>query len=242
MKNLLPLFFFFLLFQANGQTLKKRSLAELINTQEPGWALVQEWMKEAKNKVEVLPKNQPQAEAALLQAQVTTRSPMGAIVYETGGLLVDDGWIRILGSGSSRLPRSLMAWNKGKSFLQEGEQPAFLLIADDVLGGFFAINAGGISAEEIGTVFYFSPDNLQWESSGLGYSEFLQFCFSGNLEGFYEGLRWDNWRPEVQQIKGDQDFHFIPYLFTTEGKDINKVSRRAVPMEELWLLYNDTQK
>jgi hypothetical protein len=40
---------------------------------------------------------------------------MGAIIYETGGLLVDNGWIRILGSGHKKLDRNLPEWNKGKS-------------------------------------------------------------------------------------------------------------------------------
>ncbi|RZK35185.1 MAG: DUF2625 family protein [Hymenobacter sp.] len=109
----------------------KRSLNELINRQEPGWELVAGWIKQAKNKVQVLPKTPARADSALVATQVTTRSPMGAIVYETGGILVDGGWLRILGSGSPGLDRDLMGWNSGK-------QQGFLLVADDVLGGFYA--------------------------------------------------------------------------------------------------------
>ncbi|GGK61746.1 DUF2625 domain-containing protein [Rufibacter glacialis] len=236
MKYLFPFFLLFLAIELPAQT-KKRPVEELIDKQQPGWVLVTKWIKAAKNKVEVLPKTPAQAKAALASAQVTTRSPMGAVVYETGGILVDDGWIRILGSGSPRLPRRLMQWNKGKSYLQEGQQPSFLLIADDALGGFYALNAGGLGQEGIGKVFYFSPDNLQWEASGLGYSEFLQFCFSGNLEAYYEGLRWKGWREEVKKLKGDQAMHFFPYLWTKEGKDINKVSRKPIALDELWFLY-----
>ena len=108
----------------DAQNVNQRPLAELINTQDPGWVMVQGWMKAAKNEVQVLPRNLSQAEAALLAAQVTTRSPMGAVVYETGGILVDGGWLRILGSGSPALPRDLMSWNKGK---QEG-----LLLGEDL--------------------------------------------------------------------------------------------------------------
>ncbi|WP_207433133.1 DUF2625 domain-containing protein [Sabulibacter ruber] len=238
MKNLLLFLLLCCCIQVYGQGQPKRTLKELINTQEPGWDLVTTWMKEAKNKVEVLPKTQANADAALLQAQVTTRSPMGAVIYETGGILIDNGWLRILGSGSPRLPRSLMAWNKGKSYLTEGEQPSFLLVADDALGGFFAINAGAISETQIGKIFYLSPDNLQWEPTELGYSEFLRFCFSANLAGFYEGMRWKGWEADVKKLAGDRGIHCFPYLWTSEGKDINKVSRKDVPIEELWLLYN----
>lgn len=220
-----------------AQLMKERSLAELINKEEPGWELVQQWMKEGKNKVEVLPKDAKRAEQALLQAQVTTRSPMGAIIYETGGILVDGGWIRILGSGSPRLDRSLMEWNKGKSYTHFGEQPSFLLIADDAIGGFFAINAGGIAAEEIGMVFYFAPDRLEWESLGINYSQFLGFCFSGDIPLFYENLRWDGWEKEVQVLDGNQGILSIPFLWTKEGKDLNKTQRKPVPIQELWTLY-----
>jgi hypothetical protein len=62
----------------------KRSLQELINKQEPGWQLVNSWIKEAKNKVQVLPKGPACADSALLAAQVTTRSPMGAVNTKPG--------------------------------------------------------------------------------------------------------------------------------------------------------------
>ncbi len=84
-----------------------KPLTELINKEEFGWKLVSKWIKEATNKVEILPKEQKSSELALYNTQVTTRSPMGAIIYETGGVLIDNGWIRILGSGSTKLNRSL---------------------------------------------------------------------------------------------------------------------------------------
>ena len=60
-------------------------------------------MKEAKNKIKILPKDQKRAEHELFFLQVIIRSPMGAIIYETGGILIDNGWIRILGSGSKSI-------------------------------------------------------------------------------------------------------------------------------------------
>ena len=110
-------------------------LTPLINTQDPGWPLVQGWIASAKNKVQVLPKMAARADSALLAAQVTTRSPMGAVIYETGGILVGNGWLRILVSGSPALNRDLMGWNKNK-------QKGLLLVADDALGSFFALNGG----------------------------------------------------------------------------------------------------
>lgn len=221
---------------------KMRPLNELINVADPGWTLVKKWIGEATNKVEVLPKDNVRADSALYQTQVTTRSPMGAVIYETGGILIDNGWIRILGSGSTRLNRSLMEWNKGKSFKKIGDSPSFLLIADDVLGGFFAINAGGLSKEKIGKVFYFAPDNLTWEPTDLGYSDFLIFCFKGDLEKYYEGYRWNNWDKEISILDGNLGISCIPFLWTKEGKDINKVNKAPVPIQELWGLYLDNKE
>jgi hypothetical protein len=82
---------------------KMRSVDELVNKTDPGWTLVKDWIKSAKNKVEILPVDQAKAKDALYKTQVTTRSPMGAVIFMTGGILIDDGWIRILGSGSRRI-------------------------------------------------------------------------------------------------------------------------------------------
>ena len=76
--------------------------------------------------------------------QMPTSSPMGAVIYETGGILIHYGWLRILGSGSFKLPRGLMDWNFSKSFSESGEKPKYLLVADDVIGGYFALNGGSL--------------------------------------------------------------------------------------------------
>ncbi|MGZ6519566.1 MAG: DUF2625 family protein, partial [Bacteroidia bacterium] len=103
----LLLAFLFFITTVNGQTIKSRPLNELINIKESAWtSFLQTWIKEAKNEVQVLPKDDKKADSALYKAQVTTRSPMGSIIYETGGILIDKGWIRILGSGSKKLDRN----------------------------------------------------------------------------------------------------------------------------------------
>lgn len=220
---------------------KMRNVKELINKTDPGWQLVDEWIKSAKNKVEVLPADMSKAKDALFKTQVTTRSPMGAIIYMTGGLLIDDGWIRILGSGSSKLNRALPDWNKGKSFKEFGESPSFLLIADDAIGGFYLLN-GGALGEDLGKVYYFSPDNLEYEPLGLTYTQFLDFCFNNDLDKFYEGNRWTDWRNEVSKLNGNEVFNFYPFLWTQEGKDINKNSRKVIPVEEQYNFNLDARK
>ena len=122
---------------SSAQT-KMRSIEEL-TADTSGWPYVKEMLRAAKNHVEILPVDQTKAKTALYQTQVTTHSTMGAIVYFTGGLLIDNGWLRILGSGNERLNRSLPEWNKGKSFNSFGEQPKFLLVADDAVGDFMLL-------------------------------------------------------------------------------------------------------
>ena len=220
---------------------KMKPVEELINKADPGWTLVEEWIKSAKNKVEILPVDSVKAKGALFKTQVATRSPMGAIVYMTGGLFIDNGWIRILGSGSSKLNRTLPDWNKGKSFNDFGDSPLFLLIADDAVGGFFAIN-GGQFGKDAGKVYYLSPDNLEWEALDLTYTDFLNFCFNGDLNEFYKSLRRTNWKEEVAKLDGNMVYNFFPYLWTKEGKDINKSSRKVIPVEEQFYFNLDMRK
>jgi hypothetical protein len=220
---------------------KMRPLEELINKSDPGWNLVEGWIKSAKNKVEFLPVDTIKAIDALYKTQVTTRSPMGAIVYTTGGILIDDGWIRILGSGNSKLNRALPDWNKGKAYKELGDTPSFLLIADDAIGGFYLLNGGGLG-QDVGKVYYFSPDNLEYEPLDLSYTEFLLFCFNNDLDEFYEGNRWKNWREEVSKLDGNKVFNFYPFLWTKEGKDINKNSRKEISIEEQYRFNVDMRK
>ncbi|GGI57987.1 DUF2625 domain-containing protein [Winogradskyella haliclonae] len=218
-----------------------KELTELINLNEPGWDLVNEWLGEATNEYEILPKNDKRAERELINTQVTTRSPMGAVIYETGGILISKGWLRILGSGSEKLDRGLSEWNKGKTFENYGEQPSHLLIADDIIGGYFAINAGGIGTE-MGKIYYLPQDTLEWECLDIGYSDFLYWTLTGDLDKFYELFRWENWERDIQQGNGNQVFSFVPFLWTKEGKDIEKIDRKLVPIEENYSLTLDLKK
>ena len=233
-KQIITLIFTFYTISTFAQN-KMRSVEELINNAQPGWEIVKNWIDNSKNKVEVLPADTIKSKDAIFKTQVTTRSPMGAIIYMTGGILIDNGWIRILGSGSTKLKRTLPEWNKGKAFEEYGLAPKYLLIADDAIGGFFLLNGGGLGTD-LGMVYYFSPDNLEYVPLDLTYSDFLRFCFDGDLDKFYENSRWKNWQDEIDKLDGDKVYNFYPYLWTEEGKDINKTSKKTVPIEEQYSL------
>lgn len=210
-----------------------RTLEELINTEDPGWPVVKGWISQAANKVEVLPSERKFADEALINSQLNTRSLMGAIVYETGGILIENGWIRILGAGSERMKRSLPSWNRGKTFSEYGEIPPYMLIGDDAVGGLFAIN-GGFLGNDTGKIYYFAPDNLEWEKLNIDYSQFLMFCFGSDIGRFYSTLRWQGCEEDIKELAPDYAYIFYPYLWTKEGKDINTVSRNVAPMQEVY--------
>ncbi|CAM4088035.1 DUF2625 domain-containing protein [Flavobacterium branchiophilum] len=208
---------------------------ELINHQESAWPSVKDWIAKAKNHVTILATDSINARQALYNTQVTTRSPMGAIIFNTGGLMVDQGWIRILGSGNEKLTRSFSDWNKGKAFSAFGNKADFLLIADDAVGGFFVLNGGKFDAD-LGKVYYFSPDNLQYEPLDMTYTDFLNFCFNANLDQFYKNLRWPNWQKEVSTLHGDSVFSFYPYLWSQEGQHLQTNTKKIVPIEEQYFI------
>jgi hypothetical protein len=209
--------------------LEKRNLEQLVNEEQPAWPMLQGWVSEACNKVEVLPAGAERA-AALLEAQVTTRSPMGAVIYETGGMLIDSGWIRLLGSGHEKLPGSLAEWNRSLGFdLLKG--PPLMLIAFDAIGGPFVLDGGGLG--RAGGVFYNGPENPEWHDTGLTYTEFLRFCLFGDLKAFYGELRWPGWENDLASTRGDHGFAFSPVL-SALGPEVAERRRSVVPMAKLF--------
>jgi hypothetical protein len=198
-----------------------RPLAELLSDDNAAWTFVRAEAAKIPGRCTVLPPASNNGEV-LYKTQVTTRSPMGSIVYRTGGILVDGGWLRILGSGAPELTRTLPGWNEGRS-------TGFCLVADDAVGGFFAIDGGGLGFKP-GNVCYWEPDTLKWISLAGSFTAFLQWAFH-DFGKFYDALRWPTWRKDVAELKGDQCFHFYPFLWTKEGS-IGTSHKAAIPVQE----------
>ena len=205
------------------------TLAELVIQDAPAIALIRQWVAGSVNNCEILPPSDAR-EQVLLEVQVTTRSPMGAIAFETGGVLIDHGWLRFLGSGSPNLRRSLPSWNRGRS-------DGFYLVADDAVGGFFAIN-GGSFGRDTQNLYYWPPDRLEWESLGMGFTDFFCWSLTSRLADFYQNLRWPGREADVQNVSGDWCFSFYPFLWTKEGS-IHGSDRQLVPVEEAFDLKVD---
>jgi hypothetical protein len=180
-----------------------KTLEELNDKQNSAWLIMQDWFKAARNHYEILPKDTEEAAKQLIGMQLSTKTPIGAVIYETGGILIDHGWLRILGSGCKQLPRGLFDWNFGKTFEESGERPFHLLIADDAIGGYFAVNGGGLS-EKVGMVHYFHPKKQKWESIGLNYSQFIGWALTADIASFYHDLRPANWQELVKDLNGSE--------------------------------------
>lgn len=170
----------------------------------------------------------------LLKLQIITKSVLGSVAYYTGGITLQNGWLRILGSGHPSLSRTINSWNNIANIKE------LLLVADDIIGGFFAIN-GGYLPYDLGRIFYLPHDTLEWESLEMTYSEFLHWAITGDLNLFYEPFRWNDWKSEILSLNGCEGLSFYPFLWTEEFRIIDNCSRMIISIEEIWKMKQDLQ-
>lgn len=208
-----------------------RPLDELINHMESALPFVNETAGAKPGRCVVHPPSAAAAEV-LHCTQVTTRSPMGAIAYYTGGITILGGWIRILGSGSPTLQRTLPGWNEGRA-------RGFHLVADDAFGGFFALD-GGAPGKGDGQIFYFSPRSLRWEPLGCTFTQFFVWACS-DFRGFYDDMAWPGYEEAVARLSPDRCFFFYPPLWTAECT-LPPPEIRDVPVAEVWDFQMDAAK
>ncbi len=202
----------------------------LPDTANSTWLRIDSLSKKATNKVVILTAKKKKSEINLISLNLDTSDPIAAIAYNTGGISIDDGWIRIFGSGNENFRRDILQWNRNKTLGK-----AFMLIADDVIGGYYALNLGELGTDTA-MVYYFSPKTLKYQPLNLNYLEFLSFCFSGDLDKFYTGMRWKTWRLDVGKLSFDDVFLFLPFLWNKQNLSIEKTIRKVIPAEEKYLL------
>ncbi|MEU3932447.1 DUF2625 domain-containing protein [Streptomyces sp. NPDC029044] len=228
-----------------------RELSQLIDVEEPAWPELRATLEASSVSVEVLPPDGDLGRASILQLQVTAGSYLGAVVLHCGGLLVDDGWLRVFGSpagGAAYEVMNLARVNQFPAAFDPAWRPETgLVVAHDVLGGVFALNgaapAGVGRPGGPGEVVYFAPDSLRWEALGVGHSTWLAWLVSGALDEFYTSLRWTGWKEEVRALNSNQGLSLFPPLWSAEARqDISATSRRAVPMKELLGVARDAHR
>ena len=192
------------------------------------WEEVAQAIETSPYPVTVLPPRPEIAQQCLTTLRITTRSWLGAVIENSGGLLVDHGWLRVLGSGAGELDDVLA-----------GADPAArgLIVAYDILGGQFAWVPA--EAGRNPTVHYFAPDDLAWLDLERGYTDWLYAVLAGSLTQFYDTLRWPGWEDEVAALSLGEGIHAWPPPSTVEGKDLAAVARAAIPMTELVGFHHD---
>ncbi len=166
---------------------------------------------------------------ALDMLKITSQSALGSILFNTSGITVDN-WIRIFGSESEE-NRGILSYNKISENGVASKIDKMLIVADDVVGGVFAMNAGKFS-DGIGDVWYFAPDTLEWDSLEMKYSEFISWVVMGNTDEFYCTLRWSKWKDDVSNVNFDEAILVYPFLWSNEV-EIEKADKKIVPVEEL---------
>lgn len=216
---------------------RMRELTELIEVEDPAWPELQALFAACPIPLAVFAPDSEESTRGLLQLQVTARSILGGLTLNSGGLIVDDGWVRVYGGGSGRdgdLPSLAQVNGFPETFDPEWQAAAGLVVAHDVLGGVFAVNgvdpAGAGRPGLPGQMIYFAPDTLEWEALGIGHSAWIAWLLSERLDGFYSALRWEGWREETAAAGPAQGISVFPFLWTKEGKDVTATSRRTVPM------------
>lgn len=196
------------------------------------WTALLSELASAANPVEVLPAQRDGGAKAQRALQLDSSSTLGALALHCGGILVDGGWLRILGSGHPRLPGSLLDWNG----LAGNSRPAIvggaLVVGHDLVGGLFAVNGGGLPGAE-GQVCYFSPLSRRWESLDAGHTAWVDWALNGDLAGFYNPLRWPDWEDEAEGLGGDQGVHLWPPPWSGPAWRPDDAQRQVVAMDEL---------
>ncbi len=205
--------------------------AELIDKEHHAWEEIVELLSKGTNTYVILPVERESAEDTLYRLQVSTKSYLGAVAFEAGGIVWDVGWIHLLGSGNPGIFGSLNSWN-GLSDNKVAEPlNGMLVVAYDAAGGFFALDTGKFGGS--GLIQYFAPDTLEWESTELPFSEFLTWLATGDLEQFYQTFRWQGWQEETRRLRDDEVFAYYPPLWTEEGGG-DKSRKAPVSIVEAW--------
>ncbi|MDO7907761.1 DUF2625 family protein [Paenibacillus sp. JX-17] len=193
----------------------KLPLEQLIDRENPAWEEIKELLSSGSHAYTLLPADRDAAAGTLSALQVSTRSYLGAIAYETGGIRLDHGWVTVLGAGHSEVSGSLASWNGLGTQTDLAAYPDLLVVAYDAAGGFFALNTGRFGQD--GYVYYFAPDTLEWESTELAYSGFVNWLAHGDLDLFYQTFRWAGWQEDTEKLETGEVWGYYPPLWTAEG-------------------------
>ncbi|MEK3793889.1 DUF2625 family protein [Paenibacillus sp. FSL R7-0204] len=207
------------------------SVAELVDVENHAWEEIRELLSQGPRTYRLEAAEPEKAALTLVRLQVSTRSYLGAIAYEAGGIIFEHGWITLLGAGADGVCGSLVSWNGLGDTEDTVPLPGVLIVAYDAAGGFFGLDTGRFG--QSGHIYYYAPDAQVWETTELTYSGFIGWLAEGDLDLFYETFRWEGWEEETQKLAPDQVFGYYPPLWTEEGSGCAS-SKVPVSILEAW--------
>lgn len=158
---------------------------------------------------------------------IDAHSALGQVVANTHGITVN-GYVRILGSGNGVTSYNIIDYNMELEKYFDSEK---LIVANDIFGGLFAINAENQNYNN-GEIWYFAPDTLEWENLEITYIELLEFVSSDDINLFYENFKWNQFEKYIQGIDYNQGVLIYPFLWSKEC-NIENADKKIVPFSEL---------
>lgn len=218
-----------------------REIAELVDVPDPAWEWLVGDLACSLARYTIFRPDPDSCRTALHQIQTTASSRLGAVILNTGGILMHDGLLRIYGGsggGPTGMP-SISEVNEFSSVVEPGWQPsAGLVIAHDVLGGVFAIN--GIEPKlhgrpgDPGDVVYFCPSTVVWQDTGMDYDRWLNWLVDGGAAYHYRNVLWSTWRAETAELSLREGISIYPAPWSDKAdQGATATFRVAFPMEKI---------
>ena len=145
-------------------------------------SLIQSWINASQKKVQIVPRIGFENKCETILG-ISEHSSLGTLTNHTGGLSVSNGIIRHYG-GDNRYGLSIREVNE-LSDMKPARVEGILIVADDVYGGLFGINASTAIGKP-GAVLYLPPDTYVWENLEIGHTAFLHWSINGDTDLFYK--------------------------------------------------------
>ncbi len=162
-------------------------------------------------------------------------SVLASVVMNCSGIIVDN-WIKLLGQGSENT-NGVLHYN---TIIQDSCLDGMFIVAIDVVGGIFAINISRFSNEK-NYIWYFAADTLEWECLSMKYADFVAWVAQGNINEFYESMRWINWENDCNKMEFNTCYLIYPFLWAKEC-DVNSATKKVILADELIKLNFDYAK
>lgn len=191
------------------------------------WIEICNLISKSSKKICVFEGNKNVGYRELKKMNVFPKSTLGVIVIHSSGIIVDN-WLRLVGQKNLK-HKGILDYNDYQKENISIEK--MTIIAQDVVGGLFAINVGKYQ-DGLKKVWYFAPDTLQWECMYMNYAEFVAWAIQGNTDEFYDSMRWKGWEEICSKVEFDEMMLIYPFLWSKEC-NIETAVKKVVSSDEL---------